>query len=40
MLRVVDEDLEDYLYDSRQFVPIELPAKAKALLAAAQTVPS
>ena len=36
MLRVIDEDQDDYLYDSRQFVPIELPAKAKALLAAAE----
>jgi hypothetical protein len=34
MLRVIDEDLEDYLYDSRQFLPLELPAKAKARLAA------
>jgi hypothetical protein len=38
MLRVVDEDAEDYLYDARQFVPIELPARAKALLAAAETL--
>jgi hypothetical protein len=36
MLRVIDEDAEDYLYDSRQFVPIELPARAKALLTAAE----
>jgi hypothetical protein len=34
MLRVIDEDSEDYLYDSLQFVPIDLPAKAKARLAA------
>jgi hypothetical protein len=38
MLRVIDEDLEDYLYDSRQIVPIELPAKAKARLAAAEAL--
>lgn len=40
MLRVVDDDAEDYLYDARQFVRIELPANARALLTAAETAPS
>src|SRR5436853_112852 len=40
MLRVIDEDAEDYLHDARQFVPIELPANAKALLTAAEADPN
>jgi hypothetical protein len=30
MIRIVDESGEDYLYPSRLFVPIELPAAAEA----------
>jgi hypothetical protein len=38
MLRVIDEDAEDYLFDMRQFVAIDLPARAKALLVAAEVM--
>jgi len=40
MLRVIDEDADDYLYDARQFIRIRLPANAKALLTAAGAAPS
>ncbi len=33
-LRVVDESGEDYLYPRAWFVPVELPLKAKRVLAA------
>lgn len=33
-LRVIDESGEDYLYPTKWFVPVELPAKAKRALAA------
>jgi hypothetical protein len=33
-LRVIDESGEDYLYPAKWFVPVELPAKAKRVLAA------
>jgi len=32
--RVIDESGEDYLYPAKWFVPVELPAKAKRVLAA------
>jgi hypothetical protein len=32
-LRVIDESREDYLYPAKWFVPVELPAKAKRVLA-------
>ena len=31
-LRVIDESGEDYLYPESYFVPVDLPAKAKAAL--------
>jgi hypothetical protein len=34
MYRVIDEEAEDYLYDRRQFVPVDLPLRARKLLAA------
>ncbi len=34
-LRVIDESGEDYLYPAKWFVPVDLPAKAKRVLAAA-----
>lgn len=34
-LRVIDESGEDYLYPVKWFVPVDLPAKAKRVLAAA-----
>jgi hypothetical protein len=33
-LRVVDEEQEDYLYDVKRFVPIDVPIKVKRALAA------
>jgi hypothetical protein len=38
-IRIIDESGEDYLYPRENFLPIELPAKAKALLAAAEALP-
>ena len=35
MLRVIDGSMEDYLYPSDWFVPVNLPAKARRKLAAA-----
>jgi hypothetical protein len=35
MLRVIDNEGEDYLYSRSQFVPVELPARAKKAIAAA-----
>ena len=32
-IRVVDESGEDYLYPSRRFVPVHIPAKGKRALA-------
>jgi hypothetical protein len=34
-VRVIDDSMEDYLYPSTWFVPVELPAIAKRKLAAA-----
>ena len=31
-LRVIDEEGEDYLYSAKQFVPLELPLKARRAL--------
>ena len=33
-VRLIDESGEDYLYPSKWFVPVELPAKAKRALQA------
>ena len=35
LLRVIDEEGEDYLYPADWFVPIDLPPRAKKALAAA-----
>jgi len=35
-VRVVDEEGEDYLYSSNQFVPIQLPPKARRAMAMAK----
>jgi hypothetical protein len=32
-IRVIDESGEDYLFPARRFVPVELPAKAKRVIA-------
>jgi len=32
-IRVVDESAEDYLFPSRRFVPVQIPAKGKRALA-------
>lgn len=32
-IRVIDESGEDYLFPAKRFVPVELPAKAKRVLA-------
>ena len=34
-IRVIDESGEDYLFPSKRFVPVELPAKAKRVIATA-----
>jgi len=34
-LRVIDEEGEDYLYSAQQFVPIDLPPRAKRAVIAA-----
>ncbi len=34
-VRVIDESGEDYLYPEAYFVPVDLPAKARAALSAA-----
>lgn len=34
-LRVIDNEGEDYLYDQSQFVPVDLPLKAKRAVARA-----
>ncbi len=31
-VRVIDEEREDYLYSREQFVPVELPAKARRIV--------
>lgn len=36
-VRVIDESGEDYLFPARRFVPVELPAKAKRVIAATPT---
>ena len=35
LIRIVDESGEDYLYDKTWFVPIKLPAAARAAMLAA-----
>ncbi len=35
MVRVIDETEEDYLFEQSRFVPIEVPAEAQAIFAAA-----
>lgn len=35
-LRVVDESGEDYVYPASRFVPVELPAKGRRVLATAK----
>lgn len=35
MVRVIDNEGEDYLYGRAQFVPVELPTRAKKAIAAA-----
>ena len=37
-IRVIDETGEDYLYPSRYFVPIQLPAEAVRILPVASTL--
>lgn len=39
MVRVIDNEGEDYLYSAKQFVPVELPPKARRVVEAAATVP-
>jgi len=34
-IRVIDESGEDYLFPARRFVPVDLPAKAKRVIASA-----
>jgi hypothetical protein len=34
-LRIIDESGEDYLYPAKWFVPVELPPRAKRVLATA-----
>jgi hypothetical protein len=31
-VRVIDEEGEDYLYAAKQFVPVELPSRARKVL--------
>jgi len=35
MVRVIDNEGEDYLYNRSQFVPVDLPARARKAIAAA-----
>jgi hypothetical protein len=35
MVRVIDNEGEDYLYYAKQFVPVELPPKGRRAVAAA-----